>query len=141
MGAYQQHAPAKAHRAVQLFQSNQPHVEAPQAVTEKIHAVEGHAGKGVEMPGDLEPGRRATERPHQVGTRGAALGSAPDHEIGGDRQQHRTRDVASKAKRHTDQEAQGEAAAALGTLEPRVRHVAVSLVPRNVPFAIVAAPR
>jgi len=61
VGAHQQHAPVEAHRVVQLLQADEAHVEAPHAVTEKIHAVEGHAGKCMNMPGDLEPGRESTE--------------------------------------------------------------------------------
>ena len=90
---------------VQLLQTDEANVEAPHAVTEKIHAVEGHAGKCMNMPGDLEPGRAATEHPCQVGTRGAALGPAPDHEVRGYWMQHHTCDLASKAKRYAYQKA------------------------------------
>ena len=87
---------------------------------QEIHAVEGHAGEGMKVPGDLEPGRaHGAGARARYDARGAALGGrgrAMKYAVTGRSATRAT--LRPRASATPTRDAYGEAAAALGTFEP-----------------------
>ena len=128
VGGQQQHPAPHFPRRDQLLVSEDPHIEARELVGHEIDPVECYGRETQKVPVDVEPAYATLQDALEVGARGGAFGSAPDHEIQRREDGEEARQRPSEAEGEQAHQSGGDASAGFGTLLPgaglpaRLRH-------------------